>query len=306
MAKELQDQPDEFSNLPDSFYKSLLHCLHDGVYMVDRERRIMFWNKSAEVLTGYISEEVMGRFCGDGLLQHVDMDGNLLCGDGCPLLATIMDGYPRQTDVFLKHKDGHRVPVRVTSDSVHDSSGKLIGAVETFIDITPHLMDRLKIKELSEKANRDTVTALYNRTALDMFLHDAFTHWEKYQESFGVLFIDVDDLKQINDHLGHSMGDEALIAVANSLIAYFREDDIVARWGGDEFLILLRDVNKSLLDMLVQKAETVISKTHLPENSKWSALSVSVGGAIIQSGDTLETLVRRADARMYARKNSKK
>ncbi len=306
MDNELQHQSNAFSNLPDSFYKSLLQCLHDGVYMVDMERRIMFWNQSAEAMTGYTAEEVMGRFCGDGLLQHVDMNGNPLCGNGCPLLATIEDGNPRQADVFFKHKNGHRVPVRVTADCVHDGNGKLIGAVETFIDITPHLQDRKKIKELSEKANRDTLTGLYNRTALDMFLQDAFSHWESYQESFGVLFIDMDDLKQINDQLGHFMGDMAILAVANTLKSCFRDDDIIARWGGDEFLIILRNVNQPLLEQLEQKADAIIRQTQLPGCHDWDMLSASVGGAIIQPGDTLKTLVGRADTLMYERKKSRK
>ncbi|MCB2178774.1 sensor domain-containing diguanylate cyclase [bacterium] len=306
MEEDFQEQPDKFANLPDSFYKTLLQSMHDGVYMVDRERRIMFWNQSAEELTGYTSDEVMGHFCGDGLLQHVDMDGKLLCGDGCPLQTTIEDGQPRSMDVFLKHKDGYRLPVRVSAGSVFDNQGQVVGAVETFVDITPHLRDRMKIKELSEKANRDAVTKLYNRAALDMFLQDALIHWEKYNEPFGVIFIDVDDLKRINDKLGHSMGDIAIRTVANTLSACFRENDVVARWGGDEFLILLRDVNASILEKLVKKAENVICITQLPGYSDWGPLSVSAGGALIQPGDTPETLVGRADAQMYSRKHNKK
>lgn len=306
METDSKDQSSQFSNLPDSFYKSLLQSLHDGVYMVDQNRKIMFWNNSAEALTGFSAEEVMGRFCGDGLLQHIDMDGNPLCEDGCPLQSTIEDGEPRQIDVFLKHKDGHRVPVRVSAEKVYDGNGNAIGVVETFIDITPHLRDRQKIKELSEKANRDLVTGLYNRMAAAMFLSEAFSHWETYREPFGVLFIDVDDLKMVNDRLGHSMGDRALLAVANTLTAYFREDDVISRWGGDEFLILLRNVNRPLLVNLVHKAEKVICQTQLPGESAWGSLSASVGGAISQPGDTLESLIARADARMYARKQNKK
>ena len=124
-----------FSNLPDSFYRQLLHSLDDGIYFVDRFRRIVFWNQGAEKISGYSFDEVQGRFCGDGLLQHVDFDGNIMCGAGCPLTATIKDGQNHEVDVYLKHKNGHRVPVKVISSPVYNADGDIIGAVERFTDI---------------------------------------------------------------------------------------------------------------------------------------------------------------------------
>ncbi len=94
-----------------SFYKTLLDDMSDGVYFVDRDRRILYWNKGAIRLTGYQSEEMVGRCCQDNTLCHVDAAGRNLCHDGCPLTASISDGGSHEAPVFLRHKQGRRVPV---------------------------------------------------------------------------------------------------------------------------------------------------------------------------------------------------
>ena len=121
-------------NQTNGFYKQLMDSLYDGVYFVDRERRITYWNKSAERLTGYSAAEVMGRCCSDNLLVHVDDSGQQLCTTACPLSQTIGDGQPRDANVHLRHKLGHRVPVAVRVGPICDQQGRIIGAVEVFSD----------------------------------------------------------------------------------------------------------------------------------------------------------------------------
>ena len=95
------------------FFSELLDNLTDGVYFVDRERRIVYWNKAAERITGFSKSEVIGCRCLDNILTHVNEEGGNLCHSGCPLAQTIEDGKSRKADVFLHHKDGHRQPVLV-------------------------------------------------------------------------------------------------------------------------------------------------------------------------------------------------
>lgn len=96
-------------------YLSILENLNDGVYYVDNDRKITYWNKSAERITGYTAEEVVGSFCYDNILQHIDEKGTQLCKNGCPLSLTISDGNIRDINVCLHHKDGYRVPIYVRS-----------------------------------------------------------------------------------------------------------------------------------------------------------------------------------------------
>ena len=121
-------------NLSKESYKKIIDDLRDGLYIVDRDRRIVFWNHAAEAISGFSAEEVVGHKCADNLLCHVDDSGvNLCCGD-CPLGAVIATGEHHDTDIFLHHKNGHRVPVSVRVTPLADEDGNIIGGVEMFSD----------------------------------------------------------------------------------------------------------------------------------------------------------------------------
>ena len=110
------------------FERAVLDHLYEGVYYVDRARRIRYWNAGAEGLTGYSAPAVVGQFCYQNLLNHVDATGKQLCRSGNSLSATMRDGVPREADVFLRHREGHRVAVRVRTTPVRDREGSVIGA----------------------------------------------------------------------------------------------------------------------------------------------------------------------------------
>ena len=92
-------------------YERIVENLHDGLYFVDQDRIITYWNKAAEQISGFAAEEVLGKSCSDNILTHVDSEGNRLCTEMCPLAATIADGTYRETEIYMHHKSGHRIPV---------------------------------------------------------------------------------------------------------------------------------------------------------------------------------------------------
>jgi len=266
------------------FYKALLDHMSDGVYFVDRERRILYWNEGAFRLTGYTSEELVGRFCQDDILGHIDASGRNLCLDGCPLTASIADGCLHQEHVFLRHKEGRRVPVSVRVQPIRADDGPLIGAVEA--------MERL--------AFLDQLTQLPNRRFLEMSLQTALSEYEVHGDSLGVLMIDLDRFKEINDSFGHTCGDRALQEMAKTLTGSLRPTDTVGRWGGDEFLAIVRNVNSKFLKELAERCVTLAEQTSLISNrGSLIALSVSVGGTLAHPGATAEELIQRADELMY-------
>ena len=113
----------------ENFYKKLLSRLNIGIYFVDRNRKITFWNKGAEEISGYPEDQVKGHSCADGILMHINEKGEVLCNTGCPLHATIQDGKTRDMVVYMKHAKGHRLPVHVTANPIKDKDGEIIGAV---------------------------------------------------------------------------------------------------------------------------------------------------------------------------------
>jgi len=96
--------------LSPEIYQAILDCLEDGVYLIDRDDGISFWNRGTEEITGFARQEVLGRSCEDHILLHSRRDGTALCGSQCPLPRTILDGKTRNLELFLRHRDGHCVP----------------------------------------------------------------------------------------------------------------------------------------------------------------------------------------------------
>jgi diguanylate cyclase (GGDEF)-like protein/PAS domain S-box-containing protein len=283
------------------FYKELLDHMSDGVYFVDRERRILYWNQGAFRLSGYKAEDMVGRRCQDNTLCHVDASGHELCKEGCPLTACVKDGGAHEAQVFLRHKQGRRVPVSVRVQPIrHD--GAIVGAVEIFSDETAHFAALRRTKEMERLAFLDQVTKLPNRRYLDMSLRTALSEYQVHKDSFGVLEIDLDRFKSINDRYGHAIGDRALQEVAKTLGAALRTTDIVGRWGGDEFLAIVRHVNAENLVMLTERCCVLVAQTFIATEGDSVPMSVSVGGALVRADDSPEALIQRADALMYRSK----
>jgi diguanylate cyclase (GGDEF)-like protein/PAS domain S-box-containing protein len=286
-----------------NFYATLLDNLYDGVYYVDRERRITFWNKAAERITGFTRAEVLGRRCADNLLRHVDDRGNSLCLGACPLAYTLGDGQPRSVSVFLHHKDGHRLPVAVGVAPITDKQQKIIGAVEIFRDNSATVAALEHLKELEDLAYLDTLTRIANRTYLENFIVGKFNELRRLGWSFGVIFIDVDQFKSVNDTFGHQTGDVVLKMVAQTLLKNCRSFDLVGRWGGEEFVCVigkLKDADQ--IKVIAERLRALVESAwvSLPDCSLHVTISLGVTLARLQ--DTPETLISRADDLMYRSK----
>ena len=216
----------------DTPYKSCLDNLYDGVYFLDPNRKITYWNKAAERLTGYRADEVLGTCCKDNVLMHVDAGGICLCDRSCPAAETLADGQLRQADVFLHHKDGHRIPVSVRVAPIHGTNNEIMGAIQIFSDDSPKAAMAQRIEELRKLALYDPLTGLGNRRYGEMFLQTRFEEMRRYDWPFGIFFIDIDHFKRVNDVHGHDVGDKVLAMVAKTLAANVRSFDVVTRWGG--------------------------------------------------------------------------
>jgi len=285
------------------FYRELLDRISDGVYFVDRNRKILYWSEGASRLSGYTAEELLGRCCQDNILCHVDPAGKQLCMDGCPLTASIADGAPHQAAVFLRHKQGRRVPVAVQVQPIRDADGAIVGAMEIFCDNSAQLETNRKIEAMSRLAFLDHLTQLPNRRFLEMSVQTALGEFAVHRDPFGVLVIDLDRFKTVNDTFGHAGGDRALIEVAKTLVGALRPTDIVGRWGGDEFVAIVRNVTPEVLAKLADRCVVLAAQTSiLCDDGRRISPSVSVGAALARFSDTAETLMQRADERMYRSK----
>ncbi len=291
--------PDD--RMPDrpEFFRDLLENLHDGVYFVDPARRITYWNKGAERISGYGAGEVTGSFCFDNLLQHVDDAGTRLCERGCPLSLTLADGMPVEADVYLHHKEGHRVPIHVRVSPIRDAAGRVTGAVEVFSENSVAVAALHRIQELEAMAYLDPLTGLANRVFTEISLRARLEEAHRYGWPFGVLFADVDAFKAVNDRHGHAVGDRVLATVARTLAGNLRPFDVVGRWGGDEFLVLVVNVDSAKVRTLAERFRTLIAGSSAASPAGEVRVTVSIGATLARRGDDAAALVERADALMY-------
>ncbi len=281
------------------FFTDVLDGLNDGVYLVDRARTIRFWNRGCERITGYPAGEVVGRRCFENLLRHVDQNGCQLCVGMCPLAQTMRDGQPRQTRVWLHHKRGHRLPVRVEVKPARDPDGQIIGAIETFIDDSPLTAVQDRVAELEQLAMVDKLTGVPNRRFLELTLSGRLAELRRYGTPFVLAFGDIDGFKQVNDVLGHEKGDAVLQMIAMTLAGNLHGSDTVARFGGEEFVLLLHHTRHPGSIAACERLRKLVASSSLDAPSGPISVTISFGATLARPSDTLETLLHRADRLLY-------
>jgi len=287
-----------------SFQEKLLDCINDGVYFVNRDRQITYWNGGAERLTGYSPHEAIGKSCFCDFLAHVDATGKESCTDGCPLSCAMEDGQPKQLEFHVRHKSGHRLPVSVRVLPTRDNSGAVTGAVQVFTDNSATVLADQRVRELETLAFRDPLTQLSNRRYLQLKVAQALEDYEQFGRDYGLLLIDLDRFKQVNDTHGHEIGDAILKVVAETLGHTVRTMDQVGRWGGEEFLVLMTGVNAIALGDLAERCRVMIAQSSLRHGASRVSVTASIGATLLGRGDSADTAIRRADELMYQSKRS--
>lgn len=287
------------------YNENLIPYLYEGVYVVDKNRKIIFWNEGSHRITGYTSQEVTNSFCFNNILQHVDDTGKQLCLDGCPLQKTLDNGMINEARVYLKHKDGYRIPVMVKTLPIYDDKQSIVAAIEVFTDERFQKQIFQENLELKDKLRIDPLTQIANRHFFDFQLNKKLDEAKVFNNAFGILMIDIDHFKYVNDTYGHLIGDEILKIVAQSLSSNTQKTDLVSRWGGEEFIILV-DVNNNddLLKVAERLRHVVETSSYQLEDGGTIQVTISIGGTIASPLDNVKTLIAKADENMYFAKQN--
>lgn len=280
--------------------------LFEGVYTVDVDRKILYWNQGAETITGYTSNEIIRRSCFDNILNHVNEDGVGLCFDGCPLKATIEDGMGREAAVYLQHKSGHRVPVKVRTIPLFNEKQQVVGALELFTENKDEVSLRNSLENYKKQSLEDPLTKAANRRYFSAIIESKIREYKIMGTTFGIAFLDIDNFKHVNDTYGHEVGDKVLKILAETIQSNLRKHDSLGRWGGEEFVILFSDVDSEGLLIVAEKIRKLIASSSLHLSDQNLNVTVSIGATIVVDNDDPESIVMRADQNMYISKKSGK
>lgn len=288
--------------LTDRFYRKVLDSLYEGVYFVDRERTILYWNDAAEKMTGYSRGDVVGKHCWDNILMHVDNRGANLCREQCLLEGALEQGRSLSAEAFFHHRDGHEVPVRIKVTPVRNQRGRVVGAVQVFSENSSAIDLSRKVRELERMALLDPLTKLGNRRYGEMNLAGKLRELKRYGWPFGVLFIDIDNFKIVNDTYGHDAGDRVLRIVAATITNGLRSSDVVSRWGGEEFVAVVANVDDEDLRHVGEKVRMLVERSSIPLEDGDRHVTISIGATLARKKDSAAAIIKRADALMYRSK----
>ena len=271
------------------------------MYLTDANRRIIYWNRAAEEITGYSAEEVVGSHCHDSILNHVDESGLELCGGTAhwrPRSQTASAVRPTSFSITR----GSPLPVAVRVSRFRDAGTGQVTGIETFVADNERDQLMQQLEELQEIAYIDPLTRLPNRRLLEQTLESRAQEFERYGWRFGVAFIDIDRFKRVNDQVGHAAGDAVLGMVARSLSSGSRASDMVGRWGGEEFLVILPHAGLEEVERASERMRALVQHSHLLFEGHRVSVTVSIGAAAVQAGEGHEELLKRADRAMYESK----
>lgn len=287
-------------------YQTIMQELFEGMYFTDKNKMVQYWNKGAEKITGYAADAVTGKeYCRD-FLKHVDKDGKSLCSTDCPIDNSLAGGDICEMDVYVQHREGYRVPVSVRTIPVTDRDRQVIGVVEVFRDNSPREMLAKELEEIRQTATLDRLTGLRNRGFAEIVIGSRLTELQAGGMLFGLLFVDIDHFKTVNDTYGHDVGDLVLKMVSKTLVNNTRQTDLVVRWGGEEIVVVLAGANMyDKLPKIAEKLRILISQSMLSlEEGTSIKVTVSIGATLAQPSDTVESLIRRGDQLMYEGKKA--
>jgi diguanylate cyclase (GGDEF)-like protein/PAS domain S-box-containing protein len=275
-------------------YSVFLENLQEAVNILDEDLRIIFWNAAAEQITGYSSEEVLGKPCLKNVLLDMRDEGIRPCHTQCPVKRVFEEGGIYSNESYLQHKEGYRFPVEMRIIPIKNQDGKIIAALETFREFSPKVTIPQKKTDLERMGLLDPLTEQGNRRYVEMHLNSRLEEMKRYGLAFGVLFVYVDDMQHINDKHGSVVGDKVLKMIGQTLANNTRFFEVAGRWNGEQFVVVLLNIDSEKLDLVANKLRLLVEQSHLRDSDAFVKTTVSIGATLAQFTDTTASLTERA------------
>ena len=276
--------------------EATLSCTGEAVLIFDNSGHITYLNASAELMTGWSLMEARGHAAAE-VFRIVDSVTRQPAGDTFRSLQSDDRQGPPIFNGILLRRDGSETAISNSSASTRNRDGEVTGGVLVFHDMGAV---RMKVTKLSHLAQHDVLTDLPNRLLLKDRITQAISFAARYRHQLAIMFVDLDYFKKINDNWGHAIGDKLLQSVSSRILACVRRSDTVSRHGGDEFIVLLSQVEHA--EDAVFIARKILSSLAAPYSieQKHLYINASIGVSTYPGdGQDAETLIQRADTAMY-------
>ncbi|MDR3674530.1 MAG: diguanylate cyclase [Acidobacteriota bacterium] len=274
-------------------FRAALESLHTGVCVVDKDRKINFWNDGAERITGYLRQDVLGRFCGEILLIKFHEKKTAICENFCPLVAAMRDGQARDSRVYLHHKSGYALPVHLRAVPIRDAHGHVIGAVESFVERSWMSTRRRPDSGLIVGHGLDALTQLPDYAFTETYLTDRLKFASTHAIPFGLLCIQLDQLDALTAMHGLDAAESILNVVARTLRYGLDPLDFVGCWSEDQFLAIVANCSESDLWTTAERLRRLAQSSEIAWWGDQLSVTVSVGGAVLVPGEDLIPLLER-------------
>jgi diguanylate cyclase (GGDEF)-like protein/PAS domain S-box-containing protein len=288
MEKELQERNEILSTIMES--------ARDAIIMIDNKGNVTFWNPAAERLFGYSREEVMGKELHRLMIQDERLYEVYKEAFKRFQLSGKRNAVGKTIELKTRHKDGYEIDVELSLSAVK------IKDTWHALGIVRDISERKKYEELLYRQSiTDPLTNIYNRRFFMQMLEQEMERTRRYGKPFSIIMLDLDHFKSVNDRFGHAAGDMVLKSVADMIKGRIRKTDYFARWGGEEFIILLPETSVEYAAGLAEELRERLSSMTLPEVGRVTA---SFGVASYRTLDTIDTILMRADSMLYEAKDA--
>jgi diguanylate cyclase (GGDEF)-like protein/PAS domain S-box-containing protein len=279
-----------------------LNCIGDAVVCTDIAGNITFLNVVAEKMTGWLRQEAAGRPMGE-VLQILDAATHKTTPSPMEMAVAQDQIVHLPPNCILIRRDGEEIPIEDSAAPIHNDAGQVVGAVIVFRDVTA---TRAMASQMVHMAEHDFLTGLPNRMLLNDRVEQAIAFARRHKTQIAILFLDLDGFKHINDSLGHPIGDKLLQSVSRRLVDCVRDMDTVSRQGGDEFVVLLSEVEHCPEDAALA-GRRILESVAEPHSIDQHELRIttSIGVSVYpEDGLDAETLIKNADIAMYQAKEN--
>ncbi|MGB7174470.1 MAG: EAL domain-containing protein [Candidatus Acidiferrales bacterium] len=278
-----------------------LNSIGDAVLCTGNSGTITYLNLVAEAMTGWGRDEATGKPLSE-VFRIIDGTTRETVRDPLEMAVSQNKTVGITPNCILIRRDGFESPIEDSAAPIHDRAGSVIGAVIVFHDVSAA---RAMSLQMTHAAQHDVLTNLPNRILLNDRIAQSISLARRQRRPVAVLFMDLDKFKNINDSLGHAMGDRLLQSVSKRLINVLRRSDTVSRQGGDEFVMLLPDLTSE--EDAPASAQKILLSLNAPHPLMGDGLYIgaSIGISLYpKDGEDAETLIKNADAAMYHAKNA--